>query len=50
MSVPLSEMLEIALNSEKVKGVVINPFGKFIRLDKELLDIVLKEFNRENLR
>lgn len=47
MSIPLSEMLEAALNNELVKGVVINPFGKYVRLDKEILGVILKEY-KEN--
>lgn len=44
MSIPLSEMIEISLQNEKVKGVVINPFGRYVRLDKDILTIVLKEY------
>ena len=45
MSLPISEMLETSVRSERVKGVVINPFGKFVRLDKDILKVILKEYN-----
>ena len=44
MSIPLYDMMEIAYKSEKVQGLVINPFGKYVRLTKELLGFILKEF------
>ena len=44
MSIPLCDIMEIAYKSEKVQGVVINPFGKYVRLTKELLGFILKEF------
>ena len=47
MSIPLYEMMEIAYKSDKVQGLVINPFGKYVRLTKELLGFILKEF-KEN--
>ena len=45
MSLPISEMLETSVRSEKVKGVVINPFGKFVKLDKDILKVILQEYN-----
>lgn len=45
MSLPISEMLETSVRSERVKGVVINPFGKFVRLDKDILKVILQEYN-----
>ena len=44
MSIPLYDMMEIAYKSDKVQGLVINPFGKYVRLTKELLGFILKEF------
>ena len=44
MSLPLYEMMKIAYKSDKVQGLVINPFGKYVRLTKELLGFILKEF------
>ena len=38
------DMMEIAYKSDKVQGLVINPFGKYVRLTKELLGFILKEF------
>lgn len=45
MSLPISEMLETSVRSERVKGIVINPFGKFVRLDKDILKVILQEYN-----
>lgn len=51
MSIPIYDMLEIAYKTDKIKGLVINPFGLYIRLDKKLLNVLLDEFrnnwNRE---
>lgn len=44
MSIPLYDMMEIAYKSDKIQGLVINPFGKYVRLTKELLGFILKEF------
>ena len=44
MSIPLYDMMEIAYKSDKVQGLVINPFGKYVRLTKELLGFLIKEF------
>ena len=35
-------ILNNGLNSDRVKGVVINPFGQMIMLPKEILKIALK--------
>lgn len=40
MSIPLYDMMEIAYKSEKVEGLVINSFGKYVRLTKELLGFI----------
>lgn len=47
MSVPIKDMLRIALDNEKVLGLVINPFGRYVKLDKELLKFLLIEFEKE---
>ena len=46
MSVPLKDMLEISYHSNKVNGLVVNPFGRYVKLDKKLLKIILDEFNK----
>lgn len=44
MSIPIYDIMEIACKIEKVQGLVINPFGKYVQLTKELLGFILKEF------
>lgn len=44
MSIPLYDIMEMAYKSDKVQGLVINPFGKYVQLTKELLGFILKEF------
>ena len=38
MEIPFAEMFEAAEKSNKVNGVVINPFGKYFKLDKKLIE------------
>ena len=40
-------MMDIACRSEQVHGLVVNPFGEFVRLDKKLLGLILMEY-KEN--
>ena len=35
---------EIALDSDKVSGLVINPFGMYMKLDKNILKFLLNEY------
>ncbi|MDD6570932.1 MAG: SseB family protein, partial [Thermoflexaceae bacterium] len=44
MTIPLYDMMDIAYRSEQVHGLVVNPFGEFVRLDKKLLGLILKEY------
>ena len=46
---PIGTILEDGLNSERVQGVVINPFGKPLMLNKEVLKILFRrvEDNKE---
>lgn len=37
-------MMDIAYRSEQVNGLVVNPFGEFVRLDKKLLGMILREY------
>ena len=38
MEIPFAEILEAAKKSNKVNGVVMNPFGKYFKLDKKLIE------------
>ena len=44
MNRALIEMLEVAYESDKVAGLVINPFGKYISLDKEMIVMILEKY------
>lgn len=47
MSIPIYDMLRIALESDKVSGLVINPFGKYVKLDKDILKFLSDEFEKD---
>ena len=47
MSIPIYDIMQIAYKSEKVQGLVVNPFGKFVRLNKELLGFIIKEYEEK---
>lgn len=47
MSIPIYDIMQISYESEKVQGLVVNPFGKFVRLNKELLGFILKEYEEK---
>ncbi len=47
MSIPIADMLRIALDSDKVLGLVINPFGRYVKFDKDILKLLLDEFERD---
>ena len=47
MTIPLYDMMDIAYRSELVHGLVVNPFGEFVRLDKKLLGLILKEYEEK---
>lgn len=47
MSIPICDMLRSALENDKVTGLVINPFGRYVKLDKEMLRLLLDEFEKE---
>lgn len=51
MSMGIRQVLEQALNWEQVEGLVINPFGCFVQLKKEMLTDILRaygEIKRDN--
>ncbi len=37
----IREIMEFAYKSDEVQGLVVNPFGKFLKLDKEILEFIL---------
>jgi ADP-ribosylglycohydrolase len=41
----IKDMLKLALDWDKVNGIVINPFGQFARLSKELIQMVLDGYS-----
>ncbi len=45
---PIKIILEDGLKSDRVQGVVINPFGKALRLPKDILKILFKHIEKEN--
>ncbi|MGN1318209.1 MAG: ADP-ribosylglycohydrolase family protein [Lachnospirales bacterium] len=46
MSMQIYDIMEMAYKSDKVKGLVINPFGKYVKLTKEILGFILQEFTK----
>ena len=42
MTLPIADILEIGLKSEKTEGVIVNPFGLYFKLNKPLLKMILK--------
>lgn len=40
--VPFADMLDIAGKSDKVAGVVINPFGKYFKADKKVIECIFE--------
>ena len=45
MQISFADMLEAALRSDKVAGIVINPFGHYFKLDKKLIELIQKDFS-----
>lgn len=41
MQLHIREIMEFAYKSDEVQGLVVNPFGKFLKLDKEILEFIL---------
>ena len=41
----IREMLKMAMGWEKVEGIVINPFGKFVQLKKEMIQLILDGYD-----
>ena len=40
MEIPFRQILEIGLHNDKVAGVVINPFGKYFKADKKVIECI----------
>lgn len=48
LSMGITQVLEQALNWEQVEGLVINPFGCFVQLQKEMLADILRAYGEMN--
>ncbi len=46
---PILDVVKMVLEWDKVEGIVINPFGTFIQLRKEMLEMIAQAYN-ENTR
>lgn len=46
LDMSIVDVMRFALEDKKVAGLVINPFGQFFRMDKEMLAFVLDEYER----
>lgn len=44
MNTPIKAILENALNSDRVQGLVINPFSEKIMLSKQIVDVMLSKW------
>ena len=42
MEIPFADMFDIAGRSDKVAGVVINPFGKYFKADKKVIECIFE--------
>ncbi|MBR3532766.1 MAG: ADP-ribosylglycohydrolase family protein [Clostridiales bacterium] len=50
MNVPIRIILEDGLNSDRVEGVVINPFGQPLQIPKDILKIMFEVYNKKKVR
>ena len=41
---PIEEMLRLALKWEAIEGIVINPFGKYVQMPKEIIKLIIDGF------
>ena len=46
MEIPFRQILEIGLHNDKVAGVVINPFGKYFKADKKVIECIFDACRR----
>ena len=48
MEKPILTILELVLNWEEVNGIVINPFGKYFQLTKDMIAILIGVYEKQN--
>lgn len=46
VEVPFEDMFQIATRNDKVAGVVINPFGKYFKVDKKVIDCIFEVYGQ----
>lgn len=46
VEVPFEDVFQIAARNEKVAGVVINPFGKYFKVDKKVIDCISEVYGQ----
>jgi hypothetical protein len=46
ISRPIKDLIMQAMDWEQVSGIVINPFGHYLRMDKALISNVIKAYNQ----
>lgn len=49
VEVPYLKMFQIARNNEQVAGVVINPFGKCFKMDKQIIEFLFAVYGQDAL-
>lgn len=42
--IPFADIFDIAAKSDKVAGVVINPFGRYFKADKSVIECIYEVF------
>ena len=45
---PILSILKLVLDLKEVNGLVINPFGKYIQLNKNILAILIGIYEKQN--
>lgn len=48
MEKPILTVLELVLDWEEVNGIVINPFGKYFQLTKDMIAILIGVYEKQN--
>ena len=48
VEVPYLKMFRIARNNEQVAGVVINPFGKCFKMDKQIIEFLFTVYGQSD--
>ena len=46
VEVPFEDIFQIAARNEKVAGVVVNPFGKYFKVDKKVIDCIFEVYGQ----